>query len=248
MKATRFYIIIIFIAVVSCTSKNQSNQNQTSQVPKVNEQNNKTLSASSINTIKISCNDIDLTNYQTRNTYTKYENETVQNQLGYGVYFKDAVVQLSRHTGKETQGILKLHYELSSDPPWSNWLSIRKEFINVMDATECKGLKFTIKVVKPTNAILRVTFCDAGENRDLNIHGADEMWWFDFKDVPLNKKGKWQTLYAPFDKFTLSYGIASRIHDGKMDISKFVAYEINIISEEGKYAKGDILIESLRIY
>jgi hypothetical protein len=53
---------------------------------------------------------------------------------------------------------------------------------------------------------------------------------------------------APFRFFILSSGVGTRQNDGMMDLSKIIAYELNLVSKKNDHPKGVILVNSLRAY
>jgi len=53
---------------------------------------------------------------------------------------------------------------------------------------------------------------------------------------------------APFRFFNLSSGVGTRQNDGMMDLSKIIAYELNLVSKKNDHPKGVILVNSLRAY
>jgi hypothetical protein len=56
------------------------------------------------------------------------------------------------------------------------------------------------------------------------------------------------TLYAPFRDFYLGYGAGVRIHDRKLDLSKIVAFEINLVSSGTDPGSGVVTVDCLRAY
>lgn len=181
--------------------------------------------------------------------YLPYRGETVINQEGYGIYWDKADVQLSRVTLREADKALRIQYDLPPFYPWGNWLSIRKEFKSSLDLNGYTGLELDVNVEIPSNALLRITLADVEKLKDAGKHGADELFWLDFDPGVLgNGTKKWGTLRAPFKDFYLSYGDGVRHNDGQIDLSKIVAYEINIVSKSGEHPKGVILVNSLRAF
>jgi len=163
--------------------------------------------------------------------------------LGYGIYFDDAEVNLSRVAVGKSDSALHIEYELPPLHDWGNWLSIRCEFDSVLNLTGYEGLRLDLKVEVPSDARLRVTLADVV---DINRRGRDEIWWFDFKgDVLKGSKDQWQTLTLPFKDFYESYGAGTRHNDRNFDFSKMAAYEINIVSEGRAHPKGAVVVNSL---
>lgn len=165
----------------------------------------------------------------------------------YDIYYKNAVVKLSRYPLGENDNALKIQYELPPHFDWGNWLSIRKEFDTIIDIGNCTGLEFEMKVMVPSSAKLRLTLSDIISPKDINS-GRDELWWFDFEDDLLNEAKGWNTVRAPFENFKISYGDGTRHNDYKMDFSKTIAFEINLTSNANEHPKGIILLKSLRTY
>ena len=103
-------------------------------------------------------------------------------------------------------------------------------------------------VDEPSGAGLRMTLCDVESPEYAHVHGRDEMWWFDFKDDLLSKKHDWTKVRAPFEDFYVSFGSGTRHNDRSMDLSKIVAFEINLISKAGEHPKGRIGVRAVRAY
>jgi len=163
--------------------------------------------------------------------------------LGYSIFFERATVELTRVVMSDDDQALRIKYNLPSLHEWGNWLSIRREFDSLMDLTGYSGFKLDIKVEIPSDAKLRITLADA-----VVVEGAvrDELWWFDFEDNVLGSDtNQWRTLTIPFEKFYQSYGDGTRFNDGKLDLSKITAYEINIVSIKQAHPKGKVLVNSL---
>lgn len=249
MKTACYYLLSILISIIfsSCQFNNKSKQSSEDQVinSQVAEIKNNNVDTSNI-VLKVSCDSIDLTKYPSRKIYHRFLNETVKSVDGYGLYYDSAIVELSKNL--DNTDILQIHYELLPHFDWGNWLSIRREFENVMDFSNCKGFQLKIKIDNPSDAKLRLTFFDIENDEDINKHGAGEMWWFDFDDGILNEQGSWIMLLAPFNEFEISYGEGSRHNDYKLDISKSIAFEINVISKKGKHSKGDLSIKLIGTY
>ena len=110
------------------------------------------------------------------------------------------------------------------------------------------GIEINLKVLKPSNARLRITLSDLATCKIGERRVSDEMWCFDFNLEILKSSEGWITIRAPFRSFYLSYGAGTRLNDGKMDLSKIIAYEINLISKKNDHPKGVILVNSLRAY
>lgn len=165
---------------------------------------------------------------------------------GYGIYYANAGVKLSRVAVSDADSALRIEYEIPPLYDWGNWLSIRCEFDSVLNLQDFHGLKLDIKVEEPSNGNLRVTLSDVV---NINKRGVDELWWFDFKsEVLAGPIDQWQTLTLPFKNFYESYGAGTRHNDSKLDLSKIVAYEINIVSEGRTHIKGTIVVNSLVTY
>lgn len=166
----------------------------------------------------------------------------------YDIYNEEnAVAKLSRIRIGENDIALKIQYELPPNFTWGNWLSIRKEFENIIDIGNCNGIEFDLKVVVPSSAKLRLTLSDIVSSKDINSD-RDEMWWFDCEDDLIDETKDWITIHAPFENFKISYGAGTRHNDYKMDFSKTIAFEINLTSNANEHPKGVILVKSLRTY
>lgn len=165
---------------------------------------------------------------------------------GYGIYFANARLVLSRINIKESDNALQIEYNIPEYYDWGNWSSVRCELDPVLNLSDYQRLKLNIKVLEPSNAILRISICDVA---NINQRGNDELWWFDFKsNVLSNKSDKWQTLILPFKDFYESYGAGTRHNDSRLDLTKIVAYEINIISKAETHPKGKFLLDLLITY
>jgi hypothetical protein len=166
--------------------------------------------------------------------------------MGYGVYYDSAEASLSRvAVGKDVYA-LRIEYDVPPLHDWGNWLSIRREFDSVLDLSDCKALRLGVRVRVPSDAKLRITLADVV---DLDNRRKDEMWWFDFGEGVLSRaEGEWQTLTVPLKRFYKSYGEGTRHNDGKLDLSKITAYEINIVSKSGTHPAGTFDVKSLVAY
>ena len=187
-------------------------------------------------------------NQRPNRSYSGYAPGPGAVQEGYGVYYEMARARLSRVqviSANATNQALRIQYELPPYFPWGNWLSIRREFESPLDLSQYRGLEMNLKVEAPSEARLRITLSDI---ENLGEH-EDEMWWFDF-DPGLLKNGtrQWITLRAPFEGFYLSWGGGTRQNDGKRNLSKIVAFEINLISPSQEHPKGTILVDFLHAY
>ena len=110
------------------------------------------------------------------------------------------------------------------------------------------GLEISLKVVKPSNAHLRITLSDAVSPKTGEKYGPDEMWWFDCDAHVLKTNQGCITIRAPFNSFYLSHGAGTRHNDRIFDLSKIIAYEINLVSRQNEHPKGIIFVKSLRGY
>jgi beta-glucanase (GH16 family) len=170
--------------------------------------------------------------------------------FGYDVYYEKATVKLSQVTVKKTvpsDKALSIGFSLSPEHSWGNWLSVRKSFKAPVNLSKCKGLQFKIKVeAGAEGATLRITLVD------LPIKSGDkrtEAWWGDFHEEVLSgKTGEWVTLTAPFNSFYESYGAGTPHNDGKLNLRKIIAYEINVVSAKGITSIGTFMINKLGTY
>ncbi|MEM9276725.1 MAG: CIA30 family protein [Cyanobacteria bacterium P01_F01_bin.143] len=153
-------------------------------------------------------------------------------------------------TVNENKATTRIEYELPPFFPWGNWLSVRRQLKSTLDLSGCDGLELQIKVEKSAQAttLLRLTLSDLSNPVDIGKHGADETWWFDFEDDVLTQANSWQTIKAPFNKFTPSYGEGNRKNNYEKDLDKIIGTEINLISQSGEHPKGTILIKSFKPY
>ncbi|MBI3195300.1 MAG: CIA30 family protein [Ignavibacteriae bacterium] len=166
--------------------------------------------------------------------------------LGYCIYYADAEAKLSRISVGKGDSAMRIEYDLPPHFSWGNWLSIRRDFDSLVDLSGFTGLKLSVKIEVLSKAHLRLTLSDVADSKKID---NDELWWFDFDASVLNDhSGKWKTLTLPFKKFTLSYGEGSRRNDGRLDISRIKAYEINFVLEGSAHVKGTIIVDYLRAY
>lgn len=191
----------------------------------------------------------DFEDHGTAVQYHPFADETVTTQAGYGLYFKHASGTVSRVTMAEMGKALHIQYALPPYFTWGNWVSIRKEFPTPLDLSGYQGIKIDVKILTPSNARLRFTLSDVAMLADAPIHGKDEMWWFDVpRDEVLKAQQQWVTLQVPFRAFYRAYGEGTRHNDGRLDVSKIVAYELNVISAAGESPQGAFLVKGLRAY
>lgn len=191
----------------------------------------------------------DFEDHGTAVQYHPFADETVTTQAGYGIYFKRANGTVSRVARPEPGKALHIQYGLPSYFAWGNWLSIRKAFPTPLDLSGYEGVKIDLKILTPSNARFRLTVSDVARLADAQIHGADEMWWFDVpRDEVRKAQQQWVTLQVPFGAFYRAYGEGTRHNDGRLDVSKIVAYELNVISAAGESPQGAFLVKALRAY
>lgn len=175
--------------------------------------------------------------------------DVVLEQEGYGIYHRGkANVRLSRVPVNNTDDkALRIEFGLDPISWYHRWVSIRRELTAPLDLSEYDGLEFDLFVEVPSNATLRLTLSDVERLADVKKHGADEMWWMDLDtDILKHTTKEWVTIRAPFSEFYLSEGFGTRHNNGKKDLSRIIAYEINLISESGEHPRGVLLIHSLR--
>ena len=166
---------------------------------------------------------------------------------GYDIYYVKADLALSRIpiSPKDTLDmVLRLDFDLPPFFEWGNWLSVRREFQDPLDLSRYKELILNVKVEVPvTDAFLRITLSDLTGD----VNKGDEMWWFDCsRDLLKNTDQKWIEVHIPLDGLRISYGAGTRHNDYKLNLSRIVAYEIDIISESRVNQKGVILVDFLR--
>jgi len=181
--------------------------------------------------------------------FSSFHGETAINSLGYCIYYENAEVNLSKIVVSEGDSALRIEFNLPTDLYGGNWLSIRNEQGILWNLSKYKGLELKLKVETPSNAMLRLTLADVVSTGDVGKKGADELWWYGFHESVMKiKPGKWQTLKVPFKKFYESWGTGTRYNDGKLNLSKIVAFEINLISNDSFSTKGTIVVNSLAAY
>jgi hypothetical protein len=170
-----------------------------------------------------------------------HQNEQAIKRLGYCVYFENADVNLSylpQNSGLRIKWVLPI---LRSG---GNWFSMRRQDGEILDLGSYSGLKAHLRVDVPAGAILRITMADVIGEEMRN----DELWWCDNKDILSEKSDQWQTVTCPFTDFYLASGVGTRQNDQKMDLTRIVAYEINIVSETPTLLEGDIVVNLLEAY
>lgn len=173
----------------------------------------------------------------------------VRSELGYDIYFVKGTVELSRVSAglkDTTNKALRIHFELPPCFDWGNWASVHKEFHPALDLQKYQGLRLRLKIETPSEAtFLRITVCDMSKDTS----AGDEMWWFDCpRDMLMGAAGKWISVQAPFASFKESSGEGTRHNDSELDLSRIIAYEVNLISESKAEQNGTILINNLRAY
>ncbi len=181
--------------------------------------------------------------------YSSYYGETVIPWKGYGIYYEKARVQL-RHVPVVSQAkqALRIAYTLPPHLDWGNWLSIRREFESLQDLHEYEGLALEVRTESAVNSQFRITLTDVTRSQDAHKHGADELWWYDAPVDFLTPSTRPVTIHAPFRDFHLGYGAGVRINDSKLDLSKIVAFEINLVSSGTYPGGGALTVDCLRAY
>jgi hypothetical protein len=180
--------------------------------------------------------------------YRSYYGETVKAWNGYGVYFVEAEVNLRYVPLAATKKALAISYHLPPHFHWGNWLSVRRELGQLLDLRKYEGLALSVRTQTAENSRFRITLTDVRTSSDAKKHGADEMWWFDAPAGFLDPGVGTQTLYAPFRDFYLNFGEGARWNDGKLDLSRIVAFEINLVSDAGREGRGTVMVDCLRAY
>jgi len=170
-------------------------------------------------------------------------------QSGYDVYCEKAGMQLSLvkiSPRDSSHKALRMAFDLPPALYWGNWASVRREFQSLMNLANYKGLLLHLRVEVPaSDVLLRISLADLTDD----MKGGDELWWFDCdKNLLKSKTPQWIQLRIPFADFSPAYGIGTRFNDGKKNLKKIIAYEVSLISDAGKHAKGVILLDSLRAY
>jgi alpha-tubulin suppressor-like RCC1 family protein len=186
-----------------------------------------------------------LSNAPARSHYTSFRGESVVDTgLNSGVYTETgaSTLQVSSASG----GAVSVTYNLKQDFTWGTWASLRVETDAVHNLSGNDGLLLDLFVDAPTSAMLRLTLCDVTSNEDLLVHGADEMWWYDFDVSTLSQSYNWVTIRIPFSSFRLASGSGVRTNDGILDTSKIVAFELNLTTTYP--VSGSFSFRSLRTY
>lgn len=180
--------------------------------------------------------------------YLPYQEETVKVWNGYGVYFVEAEADLKLVPLAAAKRALSISYRLPPHFDWGNWLTVRRELGRVLDLRQYEGLALSVRTEMAENSRFRLTLTDVRNSADVNQHGADEMWWFDAPRNLLTPGAGMQTLYAPFSDFYLNYGDGARRNDGSLDLSRIVAFEINLVSGAAREGRGTVIVDCLRAY
>jgi hypothetical protein len=181
-------------------------------------------------------------------TYRPYHGEVATSWGGYGIYYEKAKVRLSFIPTHAPKGVLRISYSLPPHLDWGNWLSVRRELATIHNFQGYEGLALEVRTEAATNTRFRITLTDVTKVEDFAKHGADEMWWFDAPADLLTPGGKEVTVYAPFAAFYPSYGAGARRNDGRLDLSKIVAFEINLVSSGPQSGQGILFVDCLRAY
>ena len=180
--------------------------------------------------------------------YQPYHGEVATSWGGYGIYYEKAKVRLRFIPTRGPKGELRISYSLPPHLDWGNWLSVRRELAKIHDLSGYDGLALEVRTEAAANTRFRITLTDVKKDEDFATHGADEMWWFDAPADLLVPGDKAVTLYAPFAAFYPSYGYGSRRNDGRLDLSKIVAFEINLVSSGPQPGQGILFVDCLRAY
>ena len=180
--------------------------------------------------------------------YSPYHGETVRSWQGYGIYYEKAQAELQFVPIKRGKQALRITYDLPPHLDWGNWLSVRRELGRLTDLHQYEGLVLDVRTEAATNTQFRITLTDVANPQDASKHGADEMWWYDAPAGFLTPNGHYVRLYAPFRDFRLGEGAGVRIRDQKLDLSKIVAFEINLVSSGMTPGKGVVIVDCLRAY
>jgi hypothetical protein len=107
--------------------------------------------------------------------YEPFRGEKVRSWEGYGIYLERANVLLKRVPVGGKDSALEIRFDF---PTWG-WLSVRKEFETVVDLSSYTGLVIEVQPEQVQNTQFRITLSDAMDQEHAQVHGADEMWWFD---------------------------------------------------------------------
>jgi hypothetical protein len=179
--------------------------------------------------------------------YLPFRHERVKSWEDYGIYSDQAEASLKRVAVGGKHSALEIHFEIPPLSARANWLSIRKEFDSIADLSSYEGLELKIESAQAKNTLLRLTLCDVDEQESFRLHGADEMWWFDMPKSIFDQR-KLITAKAPFKNFEPAYGEGARRRDGRLDLSKIVAYEINLMTSGTASGNGLLRLYSIRAY
>lgn len=131
---------------------------------------------------------------------------------------------------------------LSNIAPGSGWLSIRRDFSEVQDLSGASGLRVLLTILESTDSIFRITLSD-------NVpHNGTDLWWSDTQ-LPATKLGdevpRQVIIDLPFEAFDPCYGIGCRRNDGKLDLRRIAAYEMNFVPNGEIPFEGEIRIDGI---
>ncbi len=131
------------------------------------------------------------------------------------------------------------------------WISYRREVTEIADISLYTGLEIELAVSQPASGDmrLRITLCDVESPEDINDHGSDELWWYDFDETFLETASDFTTYEIPFSEFRLAYGDGTRRNNRELDKNNIVAIEFNILAYSVTDSDtGVILVRNMKTY
>ena len=172
-----------------------------------------------------------------------YRDLKIAEYFGHCIYYDNASIQVSPSTNGNN---IIVEYDLQPIYEWGNWFSIRRTTSAPYDLSSYSGIKLRMRIVKPADAILRITIADIDPKTA--PYASDELWWCDFQNLTTDPAGEWKILVCPFNSFTVSNGFGARQNDQKLDLQNIIAFEISVLSRTKARINGSLEIDSLAAY
>lgn len=157
----------------------------------------------------------------------------------YDLYGAKALASVDAAPAGAGLPALRLGFHFVASLESDGWLSIRRPFPEPVDLSDRTGLSLALRVERPSDARLRVTLSDQAAG------GGDDLWWLDLDADILARETGWIDLQLPFDGFRPCHGRGCRTNDRALDLSRVVAWEINVLETEGGRGQGVILLRNI---
>lgn len=197
--------------------------------------------ALSISAVTVHAQDpIDILASDCPESYKPFAHEQVETQGCYGVYYINAGATLASRSSENNPRPLSVVFSLPAHFHWGNWLSIRRQFTAPVDLSDATGLEFPLTIVASSGTSMRMTLSDVDGS------ARDDLWWADLGPI-LGKEGS-DVVRVPFSSFRRCSGDGCRLNDGRLNLSRVIAYEFNLLSGPGATEKGSLVIDILRPY